>query len=157
MILVAAALVSMLALAQPPARPPQTDQTEAVQRGMRLTVDNFAGEVVIHTWDKDAVRVQARHHGRTRVNVRRTGGGLSISASGEMGPSAVDYDITTPVLADGNKSLTATQEDLAGNVSNVSGALAVTIVPRIQTAGLTTDAWLRSTTMTTNVSTLRPR
>ena len=97
MILVAAALVSMLALAQPPARPPQTDQTEAVQRGMRLTVDNFAGEVVIHTWDKDAVRVQARHHGRTRVNVRRTGGGLSISASGEMGPSAVDYDITTPV------------------------------------------------------------
>ena len=38
MILVAAALVSMLAVAQPPARPPQTDQTEAVQRGMRLTV-----------------------------------------------------------------------------------------------------------------------
>ena len=77
MILVAAALVSMLAVAQPPARPPQTDQTEAVQRGMRLTVDNFAGEVVIHTWDKDAVRVQARHHGRTRVNVRRTGGGAT--------------------------------------------------------------------------------
>ena len=98
MILAAAALVLTLIPAQPPARTPQTDQTETVQRGMRLTVSNFAGEVVIHTWNKDEVHVQARHHARTRVNVRRGEGGLSISASGSMVPaSAVDYDITAPV------------------------------------------------------------
>ena len=46
---------------------PQTDQTVPVSRGTRLAIDNFAGEVVIHTWDKDSLRVQARHPSRTRA------------------------------------------------------------------------------------------
>ena len=41
--------------------PPQTDQTVPATRGMRLIIDNSAGEVVVHAWDKDSVRVQARH------------------------------------------------------------------------------------------------
>jgi len=42
----------------------QTDQTVPVQRGVRLDVGNFAGEVAVKTWDKDAVRVvmATEHH-----------------------------------------------------------------------------------------------
>lgn len=91
-----------LTLAQTPAPAgrldaPRTDETVAVQRGARLSISNFAGEVVIHTWDKDAVHVVARHQSRTKVSIRPGAAGLSIQASGSMGPQgSVDYDITAP-------------------------------------------------------------
>jgi DUF4097 and DUF4098 domain-containing protein YvlB len=98
MIVTTAALVLTLAQApahQPP--PPQTDQTVPVQRGGRLTIDNFAGEVVIHTWNNDSLHVVARHQSRTRVNIRPTAAGITVSASGSMGPpGSVDYEITAP-------------------------------------------------------------
>jgi DUF4097 and DUF4098 domain-containing protein YvlB len=76
---------------------PKTDETVAVQRGSRLTINNFAGEVIIHTWDKDSVHVVARHQSRTKVSIRPGAAGLSIQASGSMGPQgSVDYDITAP-------------------------------------------------------------
>ena len=87
-------------LAQAPAaRPgaPQTDETVPVQRGARLYVNNFAGDVVIHAWDKDSVRVMARHQARTKVSIRSQPTGVAITASGTMGPpSSVDYDISAP-------------------------------------------------------------
>jgi DUF4097 and DUF4098 domain-containing protein YvlB len=76
---------------------PQTDETIAVQRGARLVVNNFAGEVVIRTWDKDALRVTARHQPRTRVSIRPGSSSVSITSSGSMGPASVDYEITAPV------------------------------------------------------------
>ena len=92
--------VLALTLAQAPAHQPaapQTDQTVPVQRGGRLTINNFAGEVVIHTWDKDTLHVVARHQSRTRVNIRPSPSGVAISASGTQGPQgSVDYDITAP-------------------------------------------------------------
>jgi Putative adhesin len=79
------------------ARPPQTDQTIQVSRGMRLAVDNMAGDVVVHVWDKDALRVQARHPARTRINIRNRDNVVSLSANESSGPSgAIDYDITAP-------------------------------------------------------------
>jgi len=93
-------VVLALLLAQgatPRAGTPQTDETVPVQRGGRLLVNNFAGDVVIHTWDKDSVHVVARHQARTRVDIRPTAAGLSISASGTRGPQgSVDYEITAP-------------------------------------------------------------
>jgi DUF4097 and DUF4098 domain-containing protein YvlB len=77
--------------------PPQTDETIAVQRGARLNVNNFAGEVVIRSWDKDSVHVVARHQTRTKVSIRPTSAGLSITASGTAGPQgSVDYEIAAP-------------------------------------------------------------
>jgi DUF4097 and DUF4098 domain-containing protein YvlB len=100
-------LAIALTLAQPPApgrvegtarQPaPQTDETIAVQRGGRLVVNNFAGEVIVRTWEKDALRVVARHQPRTRVSIRPGSSGVSISSSGSMGPASVDYEITAPV------------------------------------------------------------
>src|SRR5258706_5746714 len=76
---------------------PKTDETVPVQKGTRLAINNFAGEVIIHTWDKDSVHVVARHQSRTTVTIRPGAAGLSIQASGTMGPEgSVDYDITAP-------------------------------------------------------------
>src|SRR5688572_5246050 len=76
------------------ARPPETDETVAVTRGARLSLDNFAGEVLVRAWNRDSVRVQARHASRTRVTVRSTASNVVIAASGFQGPAgAVDYDI----------------------------------------------------------------
>src|SRR4051812_33295821 len=101
--MIVTALALALTLAQPaqPATPrqsaPQTDETIAVQRGGRLGINNFAGEVIVHTWDKDSVHVTARHQPRTKVTLRPQSSGLAISSSGYMGaPGSVDYDITAP-------------------------------------------------------------
>jgi DUF4097 and DUF4098 domain-containing protein YvlB len=92
---IAAALLA-LSLAQAGAAP-QTDETVAVQRGARLTVDNFAGDVVVRAWDKDSVRVTARHQPRTRIRIRQVPGGIAVSASSERGPAgSVDYEISVP-------------------------------------------------------------
>jgi hypothetical protein len=79
------------------ARAPQTDQTVPVSRGTRLTIDNHAGEVVVRAWDRDALRVQARHAARARVGVRTSPAGVHVSASAQQGPpGSVDYEITAP-------------------------------------------------------------
>ena len=98
MLIGTALLVAALAQAAPQqTRPPQTDETVAVQRCARLTVSNFAGDVVIHTWDKETLRVVARHQNRTKVRIRQSPAAVVITASGEMGPAgSVDYDITAP-------------------------------------------------------------
>jgi DUF4097 and DUF4098 domain-containing protein YvlB len=76
---------------------PLTDETVPVQRGSRLAINNFAGEVIIHTWSTDSVHVVARHQARTKVNIRNSGTTVTITARGEMGPQgSVDYDITAP-------------------------------------------------------------
>lgn len=77
--------------------PPQTDETVPAPRRGRLMISNFAGEVIIHTWDKDTIHVVARHQSRTRVNIQPNAAGVRISASGTRGPQgSVDYDITAP-------------------------------------------------------------
>ncbi|MEX2270960.1 MAG: DUF4097 family beta strand repeat-containing protein [Vicinamibacterales bacterium] len=87
-------MVCAAALAIQAAQPaPTFDQTVNVTRGTRISVSNQAGEVVMRSWDRDAVRVTARHSARARVNVRPADGILSIMGSG-LG--AIDYDITVP-------------------------------------------------------------
>jgi hypothetical protein len=93
--------VWLLALLLPAAaqdrRAPQTDETVAATKGARLVVDNFAGEVVIRAWDRDQVRVQARHSERTQVRIRTSESGISISSTGRAGPvQSVDYEISAP-------------------------------------------------------------
>lgn len=96
------AFVLALTLAQAQATPaprqsaPTTDETVAVQKGTRLTVNNFAGEVILKTWDKDSLHVVARHQPRVHVNIRQVTGGVNIASGGSMGPSSVDYEITAP-------------------------------------------------------------
>ena len=77
-------------------RGPDTDITENVTRGARLAIDNFAGEVIIRFWDRDQVKITARHSTRTKVAVRNTATALAIAAQGSSGVPSVDYEITAP-------------------------------------------------------------
>lgn len=93
-------LILSALLAQQPsareARAPETDQTVAVTRGARLLVDNFAGEVIVKTWNRDQLRVQARHPARVKVAIRTTTAGVTVRADSSGPPSSVDYEITAP-------------------------------------------------------------
>jgi hypothetical protein len=98
MLFTAAALALTLAQAAPPRQPaPQTDETVDVQRGGRLIVNNFAGEVIVRAWDKSSVHVVARHQPRTSVRIRPLSSGVTVSSNGYMGaPGSVDYEISAP-------------------------------------------------------------
>jgi hypothetical protein len=84
------------ALAQPRQRPPDSDQTVPVTRGARLTINNFAGEVIVRTWDQDSLRVTARHSSRTKISIRPSATAVTVSASSSTGVASVDYEITAP-------------------------------------------------------------
>ena len=79
-------------------RTPQTDRTVTVAKGARLSVNNDAGEVVLRTWDRDSVRVQASHNARTTIDVQTAGNIVTIRSRAAGGPAGgVDYEITAPV------------------------------------------------------------
>lgn len=65
---------------RPSLREPQSTQTVDATRGMRLSLENFAGEVVVRAWDKNAVRVDARRARRTAVQVERKTDEIEIKA-----------------------------------------------------------------------------
>ena len=95
-------LFPMLALLSvaPPASPPQgfqTDTTISVSQGTRLKLDNQGGDIVIHAWDKNQVRIQASHSRRTHVSIKLYGAVLSLEAGADRGPAnMVDYELTVP-------------------------------------------------------------
>jgi DUF4097 and DUF4098 domain-containing protein YvlB len=125
--------------AQPPvqARPgwtdaaesPRTDQTVDVAKGTRLVLSSHAGEVTVRAWDRDAVRVQATHGSRDRVDVQTTDATLRIRTRSSRGPGGVvDYTLTVPRWMPVNLSgtyLAATIEGTAAevNVETVGGDL----------------------------------
>lgn len=76
---------------------PSTDQTVDVAKGTRLVLNAQAGEVIVRAWDRDQVRVQAKHSSRDRVDVQTADNTLRVrtrSARGQSGP--VDYTLTVP-------------------------------------------------------------
>jgi DUF4097 and DUF4098 domain-containing protein YvlB len=80
-----------------PAGSPRSDQTVPVTKGTRLVIDNMAGEVLVRSWDRDELRVQARHSTRTTVRIRPRGTNLVVDGSSSRGPTgSIDYEITAP-------------------------------------------------------------
>jgi DUF4097 and DUF4098 domain-containing protein YvlB len=76
----------------------QTDQTVPVQKGTRLDISNFAGDVSIKVWDKDAVRVQVSHSDRETIDIKPLEQTLQIRSHNKMGPPrSLDYEITIPI------------------------------------------------------------
>src|SRR3989454_2181191 len=75
----------------------KTDPTIRVRPGARLDVNNFGGSIAVSTWAKSAVRVQAEHSSRDRVQVSGSEAVVSVKSTGRLGPSQViDYVITVP-------------------------------------------------------------
>jgi hypothetical protein len=75
-----------------------TDQTVNVAKGTKLDVNNFAGDVIVKVWDRDAVRVEATHSDRESVDIKQGDQVLSVRSRSTRGgpPRSLDYTITVP-------------------------------------------------------------
>src|SRR5437667_321810 len=74
------------------------DQTVNVAKGAKLDVNNFAGDVNIKVWDRDAVRVEVNHSDRETVDIKQNEQTVTVrSRSIRGGPArSLDYMITVP-------------------------------------------------------------
>jgi DUF4097 and DUF4098 domain-containing protein YvlB len=100
---------------------PKTDQTLDVAKGTRLVLNNNAGEVVVRTWDRDQVRVQATHSDREKVDVQTAEMTLRIRARAARGASSlVDYQITVPRWMPVNLSGTYLETTIEGTAAEVT-------------------------------------
>jgi DUF4097 and DUF4098 domain-containing protein YvlB len=105
----------------PPLARSKTDQTVPVQKGMRISVNNFAGSITVRTWEKDAVRVEAEHSSRDRITIRPTEAVLRVGATSERGPSrTVDFTLTVPRWLPVSLNGTYVDIDLEGMQGEVS-------------------------------------
>jgi len=113
--MVAALVFSMMALTT-------TDQTVNVTKGTKLEVNNFAGDVNVKAWDRDAVRVEVHHSDRETVEIRQDEGVLRVRGRSTRGgpPRSLDYTISVPgwmaVSVSGTYADT-TLEGVGGDVS----------------------------------------
>lgn len=75
----------------------QIDTTVPAQRGQRLVVDGYAGQIDVKTWGRNAVRVEAAPSSRTSVEVVSSAVSVAVRTEGHRGPpSSVDLTITVP-------------------------------------------------------------
>jgi Putative adhesin len=77
------------------------DTVVPVEPGTRLHVENHRGEVVVSTWNRDAVRVRAIDLGdRQRLSVSRSGSVLRVRPDGSRGPQDAELEIAVPAWMD---------------------------------------------------------
>lgn len=75
----------------------ETDTTFEVSSKAVLGVRNHAGEIVIRTWDRNQVRVEASHSSHDRVKIFQSESSVKIKSETRHGlPDIVDYEITVP-------------------------------------------------------------
>lgn len=111
---------TLVALAMPVQQ--QTDTVIPVRAGTRLEIENFGGETVVGTWDRNAIRVHAEHGVRDRVEIRVLGSVVTVKSQSRMGPPrAMDYTITVPARTD--LSISGVYQDVT--VEGVQGTVDV--------------------------------
>ncbi|HSK19400.1 MAG TPA: DUF4097 family beta strand repeat-containing protein [Longimicrobiales bacterium] len=108
----------------------QMDTTFAVRPGGELRLEAVNGSVTIDTWDRDAMRVRARHAGSTVIELERSGSEVSIDARHRGMPQAVTFQVTVPrnyQLDIEGMSLQITVTGLRGSATleNAHGAIVV--------------------------------
>jgi len=75
----------------------QTDTTVNVRANGRLEVENFQGRISVASWERDQVRVRARHGRNVRIEIDQSGSTVSIEGHNRRGaPGDIAYDITVP-------------------------------------------------------------
>jgi len=107
-----------------PENSPKSDQTVDVAKGTRLVLSNNAGEVVVRSWDRDQVRIQATHGARETISAETTDMTLRIRtqrSQGSRGPGGlVDYQITVPRWMPVNLSGTYLDATIEGTTAEVT-------------------------------------
>lgn len=64
----------------------QIDTTVTAERGQRLQVNAYGGEVTVRAWNRNAVRVEAAQSGRHRVEISTSATSVSVRTHGRHGP-----------------------------------------------------------------------
>ncbi len=97
-----------------------TDTTLAVRRGTRLQISNFSGNVSVSAWDRDAIRIEADHSGRTRIELSTDSEAYHLTTSNSRGvPGDVDFEITAPAWMALEVDGTMTDVSIEGTRGNV--------------------------------------
>lgn len=125
--MITALLAGALAIALPQQ---QLDTTFAVRPGGALQLDALNGAVTISAWERDAMRVRARHGRATAIEIDRRGSRVDIDARHHGSPQSVTYEITVPrsynVEVEGvNVRITVDGIRGAATLENVEGAIIV--------------------------------
>lgn len=107
-----------------PENSPKSEQTVDVAKGTRLVLSNNAGEVVVRSWDRDQVRIQASHGSRETISADTTDMTLRIrtqrTGRARGGASLVDYQITVPRWMPVNLSGTYLDATIEGTTAEVT-------------------------------------
>ena len=104
---------------------PQTDTLVTLQGETRLELELWAGEVVVQTWDRNAVQISAEHSDRVGIEVNSEGNVLQIEMDMRRGyrPLPVDFELTVPRgidLSIEGMSISVSIEDAGGDVEIAS-------------------------------------
>jgi DUF4097 and DUF4098 domain-containing protein YvlB len=99
-----------------------TDQTVQVAKGTKLDVNNFAGDVNVKVWDKDAVRVEVNNSDRETVDIKQGDQTVTIRSRSLRGgrPRSLDYTISVPswmAITVAGTYADVTMEGVGGDVS----------------------------------------
>jgi DUF4097 and DUF4098 domain-containing protein YvlB len=98
-----------------------TDTTVAVRPGARLEMHLLGGDIVVHTWDRAAVRIEADLSERDRLDVEYGGAVLKVGALRRHGlPHSVDFTLTVPAAMDLTLSGTYSDITVDGSTGRVS-------------------------------------
>jgi len=77
----------------------QTDTIIDANGASMLSLENFRGEVVVRTWDRDAVQVQADHPRTRYIQIDHRGSTIEIEVETDRGmgfSGSVDFHLTVP-------------------------------------------------------------
>lgn len=98
----------------------QSDTLVTVDPRARLDLNTFGGEVVIRTWDRNAMRIRADLSSRERLEITTSSSVVRVRARSARGvPRSIDYDITLPATMDielGGTNLDVTAIGVGGTV-----------------------------------------
>jgi DUF4097 and DUF4098 domain-containing protein YvlB len=78
----------------------QADTTIILPAAERLEVQTAGGEIVVDTWDRDEIRIEAEYGSREEVRVSTSGAVVRVQGESRIGIATIDYRITVPADMD---------------------------------------------------------
>jgi DUF4097 and DUF4098 domain-containing protein YvlB len=100
----------------------QTDTIVETGGADRLELEVFQGQVVVRTWDRDAVRIQAEHSPSHGVEIHRSGDAITVEPDVERGygfAHTMDFEITVPRAFDLSLEGVALGVDIVGSEGEI--------------------------------------